>query len=203
MNITLTGHRTVRSQWITVVVALVMVASFVAVFYIPNARKLGAAETSLKEAEADLQEKLMRSKDLPVLRDEVRAMEVGYQRDLARIPAEPRTPEFLEAVTAIMKEADIGQREVLPQAPRVRTEYVEQPISISFEAPFDAAHEVLTRIETMDRITRVESLEMVSTPEAEGDVRVKLSVVVFYNNKGQDAGSAAPTQLAVGSGGRG
>jgi Tfp pilus assembly protein PilO len=180
---------------------MAMVGSYVAVFYVPNARSMGAAEKTLREARAELSEKQVRSKDMPRLLDEARGMEAGYERDLARIPAEPRIPEFLESVAAVMKEAGITQRNVLPQAPRMKPEYVEQPMSIAFEASFDAAHEVLARIESMDRITRVESLELAATSNDDGKVRVRMNVVVFY--AGRDGVSPAATQMATRGGGRG
>ncbi|HOI55341.1 MAG TPA: type 4a pilus biogenesis protein PilO [Phycisphaerae bacterium] len=201
MSMNLMGHHGGRGPWVTIGVALAMVGGFVVAFYVPNARKMKSAEATLAECQAELSMKLARSKDLPVLLDEVRTMEAGYERDVARIPSEPRIPEFLESVAAVMKEAGIVQRNVLPQAPRMRPSYVEQPMSIAFEAPYEAAYEVLRRIEGMDRITRVESLELVATPSDNGTVRVKMSVVVFCG--GREAGSHGATQLATSGGGRG
>jgi Tfp pilus assembly protein PilO len=201
MSVNLKGHHGGRGPWVTVGAALAMVVGFVVVFWVPNARKMKLAETTLAECQAELSMKLARTKDLPVLLDEVRTMEPGYERDVARIPSEPRIPEFLESVASVMKEAGIGQRNVLPQAPRVRPNYVEQPMSIAFEAPYEAVYEVLKRIERMDRITRVENLEIAATPSDNGMVRVKMSVVVFCG--GREAGHGGATQLATNGGGHG
>ncbi len=178
-----TTSRISRNRWIAIVVTLVMVACFVGLFYVPNAREAKAAARKLAEARTARAVKWRQSQGLAKLDEEVVAMTIDYQRNLSRIPSEAKMPEFLKSVSGLLAIAGIQQREVVPEVPQAKEGYVEQPMEIAFEAPFWVGYGILDRLESMDRIIRVERLQMVSLPGSAGRVRMKMRIIIFYSNK--------------------
>jgi len=178
-----TTSRISRHRWIAIWVTLGMVACFMVLLYIPNAREAKAAAGKLAEARATRIVKWRQSQGLAKLDEEVTAMMIDYERNLSRIPTEANMPEFLKSVSGLLAMAGIQQREVVPEAPQAREGYVEQPMAITFEVPFRAGYGILDRLESMDRIVRVERLEMVSLPGSEEKVRMKMRIVIFHSSK--------------------
>ncbi|NIA22092.1 MAG: type 4a pilus biogenesis protein PilO [Anaerolineaceae bacterium] len=190
-----------RNQWIAVGVALGMVACFAGLFYVPDAAEAKAAQKRLDEARADWKFKLLQSQGLPDLREKVGSMVADYQVNLSRIPREAGVAGFLGRVSDLLAEAGIEQREVLPGRPQSKECYVEQPLKITFETPFEAGFRILDRLENLERIIRVEKLEMISLPGEEGKVRMVMRVVIFHSSKtASENGRKQAVQLATGDG---
>jgi len=178
-----------RKQWIAMGVALGMVACFMVLFYVPNAGEAKAAARKLAEARADRKIKWHQSQGLADLDEEVTTMTTDYQRDLSRIPREGEMPEFLKKVSDFLRAAGIQLREVIPEDPQAKEDYVEQPMVLTFETSFRAGYGILDRLENMDRITRVDRLEMVSLPGDEGKVCIKMRIIIFHSNKAAQTAS--------------
>lgn len=179
-----------------------MVACFVVLFYVPNAREAKAAARKLAEARTARTLNWRQSQGLAKLDEEVLTMMIDYERNLSRIPREAKMPEFLKSVSGLLAMAGIQQREVMPEAPRAKEGYVEQPMVIAFEAPFWVGYGILDRLENMDRIIRVQWLQMVSLPGSEGKVRMKMRIITFHSNKAasESKDQKQATQAAAGGG---
>jgi Tfp pilus assembly protein PilO len=131
-------------------------------------------------------------RQLPELVDRVARLEPQYAANLARLPSEPRVAEFLRQVADALVAENIAKREVVAQGERAAQGVTEMPVEIRFEAPFAAAYRVLTRLETIERLSRVESLKLSSLPGGKGLVRVEMKIVIFHSSpSGQDAVKSA------------
>lgn len=170
-----------RNQVMTLGVAAAMLGAFIGLVYVPNSRASSASERRLVERRAELAQKMKETRGLPQVQQEVAALEVEYKRDLARIPSEPKVPEFLRQVADILDAEKISQRSVLPEEQRASNGYVELPVEIGFDAPFGPAWRVLSKLEGLDRISRVEDIQFASVPGVADQVRVVMRVVIFHS----------------------
>ena len=184
MTVGVVTSRSSLRQWTALGVALGMVACFMVLFYVPNAGQAKAAARKLAEARAARTIKWHQSQGLPGLDEEVATMMTDHQRNLSRIPREGEMPEFLKKVSDFLRAAGIQMREVIPEGPQAKEDYVEQSMVLTFETSFRAGYGILDRLENMDRITRVDRLEMVSLPGDEAKVCIKMRIIIFHSNKG-------------------
>jgi len=202
-----------RSQLVVGGVALAMLACFVAIVCVPNARALSRAAADLEAAEQLLSTKMNEVKELPEVAGTVARMKQQRDREMAKVPCESRLPEFLKTVADILRSESIAERELVPQRPKdVRIEiewvgpatggaprketlavgYTELPINIMFQAPFAAAFRVLSKLERLARINHVETLKLSAVPRgAPGRLLVEVQVVIYHHSEKDDALAAA------------
>jgi Tfp pilus assembly protein PilO len=184
-----------RGQLITIGVLVVMVACFVFVVYLPGARARKQMERQLQDRQAELAVKMSQTQELPHLVSRAAEMAQEYERELARIPSQPQMPEFLKTVADILEAEKITQREVVPHEQKVQSGYTELPVEITFEAPFRSAYRVLNRLESLDRVSRIDSVKFAAPVGNVGPVHVSVRMVIFHSSP---AGKEAPGQLAQG-----
>lgn len=168
-----------RKQLVALLAAGVMLAVFALLVFVPKSQKLSKLRETLKETQAQLAEMSQRASEAPLVAADLEKLTPAYQQNLRRLPRENSTAEFLREVSAVLAEEETSRRELIPGAARPQTGYLELPISISFDSTFSGAYRALSRIEKLDRLSRVESVKMAAAADNSGLVRVELKLVVF------------------------
>ena len=182
-----------HSQLIIIGVAVGMLACFIGLVCVPDARTLKRVKASLSDVEQRQTDRAEEVKGLPELAEQVGKMKQEHLRSLTRIPDEGELPQFLGTVADILRDEGITQQELVPGNPRPTDKYVELPISIKFESTFPPAFRVLSRLEQLERINQVETLKFSVDPRSAGRLKVELSVVIYRGNRARPK----PAQLAA------
>jgi len=189
-----------------------MLACFVVVVCLPNARALKHVSDELATAEQLLATKMNEVKELPGVAENVARIKQERDGQLLKVPCEPRLPEFLGTVADILRSEKIVERELVPQRPKavqkdvewtrkaedgtsrkekLAVSYTELPINITFRAPFRSAFRVLSRLQDLPRVSHVEQVKLSTVPRAPDRVQVDMQVVIYHHNEQVDKPATA------------
>jgi Tfp pilus assembly protein PilO len=130
--------------------------------------------------------------------------ELAQLRELADggmtpIPPDADVAGLIGRLSRMFDDAQLGEREVTTGQPAQLDEASALPMSVSVQGPFPSILGVLMRIESLDRLVRIERLRLTGLHsrkgpvDRSGEVRASVQVEVFY----------APRDVTAGAPGRG
>lgn len=102
------------------------------------------------------------------------------------IPASADVAGLIGQLSSMFDEAQLGEREVTTGQSEQLDEASSMPMSVTVQGPFPALLSVLTRIESLDRLVRIERLRLAGLHgrrgpiDRSGEVRASVQVEVFY-----------------------
>lgn len=102
------------------------------------------------------------------------------------IPASADVAGLIGRLSQMFDEANLGEREVTTGQSEQLEEASSMPMSVTVQGPFPALLSVLTRIESLDRLVRIERLRLAGLHgrrgpiDRSGEVRASVQVEVFY-----------------------
>ena len=179
-----------RRQAVLLLIAAAMVIVFIPSVYLPKAGQLNSLEASLEQSRIELEAMTARSARVPVAAAELENLVPQYQLNLRRVPQQDHTAEFLHEISTVLAEEQTKRRELIPGASRPGEGCIESPIAITFDSSFTGAYRTISRIEQLDRMSRMDSIRISALPDDSGLVRVELRLVIFHTNAAT-AGSGA------------
>ncbi|MCG8406514.1 MAG: type 4a pilus biogenesis protein PilO [Phycisphaerales bacterium] len=109
-----------------------------------------------------------------------------------RLPAERKFGEFLNDLSLCLERAKIEHYNIQPhQAQEVAPDKLPDelelavnttvlPVSVSFEGSFTGVFDFLTRLESLERLTHVESLNVVNNENRPGWVKVEIVLHTYH-----------------------
>lgn len=183
MNVAGITKRFDRSQVVVIGVAAAMLGCFIGLICVPDHQAEVRVGAELAEARKQLADKMLEINALPEVAKKVGGLKLKHAQHLARVPADPRLPEFLGVVANILKEEKgVTQIELVPQKPKATPTYCELPISIGFESSYVSVFRTLMQLESLTRVNHVRSLSLKAIPQGKGRVQVKMEVTVYNGN---------------------
>ena len=171
-------------QFIFFVVLLAMpVSSFFLVFQ-PQNNEIEKAkkEITLKESKLEkLREVTRRADDLQRQNDQIRE---AIQTIQSRLPTTKEMDNVLRQVSGLAAKANL----VVPQFKKSdKTAQaglaMEQPLDIEMTGDFDGFYQFLLDLEKLPRITRIPDLSIVRSDDANGAMKTKFTLSVYYEGE--------------------
>lgn len=179
-----------RRQAVLLLIAAAMVIVFIPAVYLPKAGQLSSLEKTLEQSRTELDALTVRSARVPVAAAELEELVPQYQLNLRRVPQQDHTAEFLHEISTVLAEEQTKRRELIPGASRPGEGCIESPIAIIFDSSFTGAYRTISRIEQLERMSRMDSIRVSALPDDSGLVRVELRLVIFHTNAASGSGAA-------------
>jgi Tfp pilus assembly protein PilO len=171
-----------RKQITIIAVASGMVAVFFAGVYWPLFRTLSAVRAEQRRFALEAAQTASDVTRLPVLSDQLRTMREKVGDFSAKIPPSRQLGEFLQSVAKIMTELKL-QDQVVQPGQAVRTKGLGCiPVDIQCKGTIEQIFSLLKSLETIDRTTRVENLELANDPTFTGRVDLHSRVYIYYKD---------------------
>lgn len=126
--------------------------------------EIAAQERRLSELERKIQEGRAAERDLPQLREAVRALEVELDKLLRILPARRNTPELLRRIRSLVDQGDFGFRRFTPGGFVDRDFYSEWPIKIDLTGDYHNLALFFDRISRFSRIINIENINVGASP---------------------------------------
>lgn len=156
---------------------IVCAASYLAV-YRPASSARAQIINDMSNAQSQLNEDQQRASSLDSVRDEVGKLERQLKR-FKPLSGVKELADFHEQLSGLGDATGI-RKYTLNQRPSVSLATCrEWPTDVTFEASFDDAAKFLSRLESIDRLTRVRRLKIDTIDSRQGTVRVSLSLSLF------------------------
>ena len=186
---------------------LVFVATlFLLAFYLPNTAEIRRMKGELRQDRDAFRRDQQTAQALQGL-----AAEVGELREVIvhldkQLPAQRQLDQFLRDLTVRMEAESLDLLGIKPEPVQKGQQLDEMPIQIGFCGSFAGTHRFLRRLESMQRITRVDHLQLVTAATARPERlsgTMRLCIFVLRRSKEDANGSVAsggPPRRVAGTG---
>jgi Tfp pilus assembly protein PilO len=168
-----------RQQLLILLVAAVMLGSFVLLVLWPRQEELSVLGYEVKRQRERVSRNMRVSQEGVYVSARIAALRKIQDQLLRRLPEEPRLADFLEDVAAL-----VGQEPgVTYEVERTEAEWPgpvpAAPVRLRLTGPFAGVHRCLAGIEGLERLSQVQRLLMNRMDES-GNVTAEVDVFVFY-----------------------
>ena len=160
--------------------ALVLLAFYV-LGYVPTTRRLEALQLQIQAKQREVQGNMDRSRTLPNLAKEVQSLEDRVRMYARQFPRNPDLGNFIHDLTGISQRLSLGEWKLAPKTPKRGESYFELPIMMQFEGEFINAKNFLHEVENMQRLTRVQKLQLKAKDLKSGVVQVEVETNIYFS----------------------
>ena len=190
-----------RQQLLILLVAAVMIASFLLLVLWPKHVELSALGTTVLQQRERVNQKVRTSHEGLYVSARIAALRQIHDYLDRRLPPEPRVAEFLDAVSQRVQAESGVTHEIQRTESSLPSLAPAVPLRLRLTGPFDGVYRCLAAIEGLDRMNRFRRLH-VSRLDG-GKVVADAEVLVYYlplegqphaadeSNKDQDVNQAA------------
>jgi len=171
-----------RQQFLILLVAAVMMTSFVLLVCWPQQRELTALDQTLEHERDVVSQKVLASNEGVYVSARIPGLRMAQGVFGRRLPSDPRVAEFLGAVAErVADEPDVTHEiergETLPAGLPGPVSAV--PLRLRLTGPFDGVYRCLAAIEALERLSCFRRVRCVKSENA-GCVVAGAEIVVFY-----------------------
>lgn len=174
----------------TIFLALVLAvpaAAWLLVFQ-PRHDQIRAARAEVEVKQAKLQQLAEVGVRIEDLRSAILEGREALERLERRVPDRSGIDAILQQITQLAMDHRLVIRSIKGDSPVAAPLYMELPLQISIEGPFEGFYGFLLAIESMERITRVQQLRMTRVVEGKAvpsdpdpGLRIDMTLSIFFD----------------------
>ena len=149
-----------KDQIWTLGTAVVLLAAFIAGVLAPLHAKRVTYQQRIDQARKTLDSELAQTKGLAKLNSDVASLRQVINGAQQYVPQQDELADMLRGLSEALDAYGVSEREVKTQTTLHYAKYSVIPISVKYRASFPAVFGVLRRIEQMQRLIRVDQLQV-------------------------------------------
>jgi Tfp pilus assembly protein PilO len=178
-----------KQQIIIIIVAVITIGGFGVLRYLPLAGKTRAIKAARVQFQNGDQEVKNQARQIPILNakmEQIKSKIGDYDR---KVPSGREFALLYDEITDVMKKHNLSDQLIQPGSESVGNEMSSIPITIECSGNLKDIFGFFRSIESLNRLIRIESLDMKSKIDQDV-IEVKAGAVVFYRNEyGSDRGN--------------
>lgn len=159
---------------------LVLLA-FYTLGFVPTSRRLEALKLQIESKQREVIDNQNRSSTLPNLAKEVQRLEESVRIYARQFPRDDELGNFIRDLTEISQRLSLGEWKLAPKTPKRGESYFALPIAMQFEGDFINAKTFLRSVENMQRLTRVQKLQIKAKDLKSGVVQVEVETNIYFS----------------------
>jgi Tfp pilus assembly protein PilO len=153
----------------------------VALFVVwPVLRNIDANRAAIADRHQKLAKLQEVTRRITNLQDEIGRLEDALRFFDSRLPTETEIDVILREVWVIAESKALTARSVRTRKAEMAARYNAQPITMTFEGPFEGFYQFLLGLERLPRITKVREMVLQKSPTIEGHVQADITVDIFF-----------------------
>ena len=153
----------------------------VALVYYPQSSRLGDLEEKIVAERRTLAGQSDKAAVVPGLLRQVTAMKSRYSNHDRRLPKRKELGGFLREISERLADEELSNQLIEPGSPTRQELFHTLPITMKFKGSYLALASLLGRIQSMERITRVEKLLIGSQAKRGGkDLDIELQLNIYF-----------------------
>jgi Tfp pilus assembly protein PilO len=176
-----------NDTWIMFAVLTAILAVFVLGIYLPQSRQMGTLQNQITKDREDIARDAGAVAVVPSLVRRVHELQVQYKDFDRRLPKEVDVGAFYRDVSASFTEEKLARPYMAIQSPAREELYTTLPIRLQTEGSYLAVGKLLERLNSMERLTLVEKLEMKALPKS-SSVEVSMLVNIYHTPGAAETG---------------
>lgn len=170
-----------KDSWAGFAVFGAMVGTFSLCLYLPQSRKLKSLKTEIAKCKLAIEGDARAASVVPALAKEVEAMRRRYKDFNRRLPEDVELGGFLKEISSNLTQKQLKTLRMEPGSPTREEFYHTLPIIMHLRGKYLSLGSFLSRIDNMERLTRVRKLEIVADKESDGQsLDIKLQMNIYF-----------------------
>jgi Tfp pilus assembly protein PilO len=190
-----------QQMWVYLIGGL-FVCDFIACGYLPSRQRLNSLERVWTGQRKTIALAAAQSAELPGLERRLRDMKKAVEGFNLRVPADRALAlgTFLQQIAGIMTDCRLAEQVVLP-GKDVKTDDLNcVPIHVACKGTLTDIFHFFTRLQSLDRLVRVEKVAMENDPDLTGQISVQVEAVIFEQS-GKHRKTHGPAEAPAAGGG--
>ena len=154
--------------------------AFAVGWYQPATRQLERLNGRIAQQRQELEATGREADAVPELEDQVNKYKSRLSQNDKKIPKQLEFDSFIRDINNIYQQTGVKKIDWAPSGVQKIDPVFATPVSMKFEGDFMNVYQFLKEIEEMDRLTRVQSLEIHCQDSQFGRVDVKMVMNIYY-----------------------
>jgi len=175
------ARRCTRVRACLVSVLALMAGGFYLLGYRPADHQLQQLTKQMQEKQLALQSDRERAGHLSKVQLDVENLKLRLERYDKRLPKQQELGQFMRDITQLSQQSTLRKLTVQPGVPKRHQLFNELPISLNFEGDFLSVFAFLKETEGMQRLTRVNTINVKCRDTKLGTVEVQLSMNIYFS----------------------
>jgi Tfp pilus assembly protein PilO len=173
-----------RAQWGLAGGLLFLIALICLLAIRPATLRLEAIGAHVASQRSQLQAAQARLAALPQDVQETERLRLRVEHFDKRLPRHEDLPQLIGDMTQMSRRASLSKLEWRPEATLRRTDqYTELPIEFTFQGDFLSVFSFLSDVEDMQRLTRLQKLDLQAKDGMDGQVDVQLTMNIYFSEE--------------------
>jgi len=164
-----------------IVLAVVAAIGLGAIFlvYGPQGKKLEELNLQIASLKTELDDKTRKASIVPDMVKQIHEMKNRYKNFDRRLPKQKELGEFLRQISENLSQQKLANQLIEPGNPMREDIYHTLPITMKFEGSYISLANFLKRLESMERLTRVQKLDIRTAPGQSG-VSIEMYMDIYF-----------------------
>lgn len=169
-----------RQQIVICVLAGAIVGGFLLFRYLPLRKKARVVEQMKTAQTFAIVKESAESKQLPILEEQLLKLRAKVANYEVSIPVQRDLGAFLHRVADLMNEHNLKEQVVAPGKEMEADELKCIPIDMQCKGRLAQVFEFYKHLQGLDRLVRIEKIELVNDGDFSGEVSMQTKMVVYY-----------------------
>ena len=172
-----------KRQVVICVAAGAIVGGFLLFRYLPLQKRIKAVRQAKAAQSLALAKASTERAQLPVLKEQFLNLERVVGNYEAKIPAQRELGMFLQEIANLMNKHNLKDQVVQPGGEIKTEELCCIPVSMRCTGKLERIFEFFNSLQLLNRLVRIEQVELTNNGDFSGDVGVKAETIVYYRSK--------------------
>jgi len=170
-----------RGQIRTLMILGALTVTFVLGLWLPFRAKRVKIEQQLSTLDADIDAEQQGTVGLATIGQKIVSLSHAVARFDKIVPREPELASLLRELTGELENQDVTSLNIVPGKAVEGDNYCLVPISLAFDGSFHVLFGFLGRIESMDRLVQINTIDATGNPDnPDAPLAVRIELSVFY-----------------------
>jgi len=169
-----------RRQIVICVLTGAVVGGFLLFRYLPLRKKAKAVEQMQITQTFAVIKELTESRQLPILEEQLLKLQAKVTNYEANIPVQRDLGVFLHRVADLMNEHNLKEQVVAPCREIEAGELKCIPVDMQCKGNLAQVFEFYKQLQGLDRLVRIEKIELVKDGDFGGEVNMQTKMVIYY-----------------------
>ena len=162
--------------------AMMLIGGFVVFRYIPLRKQIKAVETERIANRVETDMTLTQSEQLPLLKDRLEKLQNAVGDYDAQVPRKLNLGAFQRQISDLMKKHGLTGQLIEPGEEVIAKEVNCKPVNIRCTGRLEQVYNFFDSLESLDRLVRIEQVELTNDNEYSGQVSMKAKTVIYYRS---------------------
>ena len=169
-----------RKQIVICVLAVALIGGFLLLRYFPLKEKVRQAEQAKAVKALAIAKTFAERKQLPILQEQLLQLQDRVANYHENVPVQRDLGVFLRTIADLMNEHNLKEQVLAPGKEIQADELRCVPIDIQCRGNLAQFFEFYKTLQKLDRLVRIERVELKNDSDFDGDVSMKTKAVIYY-----------------------